>query len=89
MNLKVYSARWCSDCRVAKDFLDQHGIPYTEIDIEKDPAAAFEVEKQTGKRAIPQFVLNGEWIQPYRPRQGFLYREMRALFGVEQTPQGV
>jgi mycoredoxin len=89
MNLKVYSARWCPDCRVAKDFLDKHGIPYTEIDIEKDPAAASEVERQTGKRAIPQFVLNGEWIQPYRPRQGFLYREMRELFGIAQTPQGV
>ena len=34
------------------------------------------------KRAIPQFVLNGQWIQPYRPGQGFLHDEMSALFGV-------
>lgn len=35
-----------------------------------------------GKRAIPQFVLNGKWIQPYRPGRGFLHQEMSELFGV-------
>ena len=38
--------------------------------------------RQTGKRAIPQFVIDGEWIQPYVPRQGFKYDEMAELFGV-------
>ncbi|HEY6414572.1 MAG TPA: glutaredoxin family protein, partial [Edaphobacter sp.] len=35
-----------------------------------------------GKRAIPQFVLDGKWIQPYRPGYGFLHDEMAELFGV-------
>ena len=82
MDLKVYCAPWCSDCRVAKAFLHQHGIPYTEVNIDSDPDAAQEVIRQTGKRAIPQFVLNGRWIQPYRPRFGFLYEDMKRLFGL-------
>jgi mycoredoxin len=82
MHVVVYSATWCRDCREAKRFLQKHQIPFTEIDIEADPGAADEVIRNVGKRAIPQFVLDGKWIQPYRPGQGFLHREMAELFGV-------
>jgi mycoredoxin len=82
MELLLYSAAWCRDCREAKRFLAAHQIPYQEIDIESTPGAAAEVIANVGKRAIPQFVLNGKWIQPYRPGQGFLHDEMSALFGV-------
>lgn len=82
MELILYSAHWCRDCREAKRFLAEHSIPYREIDIEKTPGAADEVLRNVGKRAIPQFVIDGKWIQPYRPGQGFLYDEMEELFGV-------
>ena len=82
MDLLLYTAAWCRDCRAAKRFLDQHSIPYKEIDIENTPGAADELIANVGKRAIPQFVLNGKWIQPYRPGRGFLHEEMAALFGV-------
>lgn len=84
MELLVYSANWCRDCREAKRFLAKHSIPYREIDIERTPGAAEEVIAKTGKRAIPQFVLDGNWIQPYKPGQGFLHDEMAALFGVSE-----
>ena len=82
MELLLYSAGWCRDCRVAKRFLTEHSIPFQEIDIEATPGAADEVIANVGKRAIPQFVVDGKWIQPYRPGQGFLHDEMAALFGV-------
>ncbi|MGE5114559.1 MAG: glutaredoxin family protein, partial [Acidobacteriaceae bacterium] len=72
MNLVVYTSFWCPDCRVAKRFLEKHNIPYREIDIESVPGAAEEVVRRTGKRAIPQFVIDGKWVQPYRPGEGFL-----------------
>ena len=84
MELLVYSANWCRDCREAKRFLAAHQIPFTEIDIERTPGAADQVIAQIGKRAIPQFVLNGKWIQPYRPGLGFLHEEMSELFGVSE-----
>lgn len=82
MNLLLYSAEWCRDCREAKRFLEKHRISYTEIDIENTPGAADEVLAHVGKRAIPQFVIDGEWVQPYRAGQGFLYDEMAMRLGV-------
>jgi mycoredoxin len=85
MELFLYSADWCRDCREAKRFLSQHAIPYTEINIETTPGAAEQVIAHTGKRAIPQFVLDGKWIQPYKPGEGFLHDEMSDLFGVAKS----
>ena len=82
MTLTLYCARWCPDCREAKRFLTRHNLPFTEIDIESTPGAADEVVKRTGKRAIPQLVIDGEWVQPYRPGEGFLYDEMSERLGV-------
>lgn len=82
MELLVYSSSWCPDCLVAKRFLDKHKIVYTVVDIESTPGAAEEVIANTGKRAIPQFVIDGKWVQPYKPGEGFLYDEMSALLGV-------
>ena len=83
MQLTIYSAFWCPDCRTAKRFLEKHNISYKEIDIERTPGAAEEVIRNTGKRAIPQFVIDGRWVQPYRPGEGFMYEEMAELLGVE------
>jgi glutaredoxin len=85
MDITVYSAAWCRDCRVAKRFLNEHNIPFTEIDIESTPGASDLVIANVGKRAIPQFVVDGKWIQPYRPGKGFLFDEMSDLLGVTQN----
>jgi glutaredoxin len=84
MELTVYSAFWCPDCREAKRFLERHQIPFKEIDIEKNAGAAAEVIAHTGRRSIPQFVIDGDWIQPYRPGEGFLYEEMSKLLGIKE-----
>jgi len=84
MQITVYSAFWCPDCREAKRFLQRHNLPYTEIDIESTAGAAEEIIRRTGKRAVPQFVVDGEWIQPYRPGEGFLYEEMSERLGVAE-----
>ena len=84
MQVTVYSAFWCPDCREAKRFLQQHNIDFKDIDIETTPGAADEVVKRTGKRAIPQFVIDGEWVQPYRQGEGFLYDEMTKRLGIKE-----
>lgn len=83
MKLTVYTAPWCRDCYVAKRWLNQNNISYQEINIDEVPDAAAEVIRRTGKRAIPQFVINGTWVQPYVPGEGFKYQEMAELFGVQ------
>jgi glutaredoxin len=76
MKVLVYSADWCRDCRQAKQFLDSHGIEYSEINVDHDPAAAADVLRHVGKRAIPQLVIDGEWFQPYAPGRGLLFDEL-------------
>jgi mycoredoxin len=84
MDVQVYTAAWCRDCRAAKQFLDSHGIPYTEINVDEDPAASNEVIRHVGKRAIPQLVIDGEWFQPYKPGRGLLYDELEQRLGISR-----
>jgi glutaredoxin len=85
MNVKLYSASWCRDCRAAKQFLDTHGIEYTLIDVDADPVASAEVVSNVGKRSIPQLVIDGEWFQPYTPGRGLLIDELQERLGLQQA----
>ena len=81
----MYAVSWCGDCRKARDFLDDHGVEYTEINIDRDPEAAAEVIRRMGKRAIPQLVIDGEWFQPYKPGRGLLLDELCERLGIPRA----
>jgi glutaredoxin len=54
--ITMYSTQWCGDCRVAKRFLTEKRIPFDEIDIDRDSAAADRVIRWSGgRRVIPTF----------------------------------
>jgi glutaredoxin len=80
--VQVYTAAWCRDCRAAKQFLDAHGVAYTEINVDANPAASAEVMRHVGKRAVPQLVIDGEWFQPYTPGRGLLIDELFVRLGI-------
>jgi mycoredoxin len=84
MVVQVYTGAWCRDCRAAKQFLESHGIQYTEIDVDANPAASDEIFRRMGKRAIPQLVIDGEWFQPYTPGQGLLIQELERRLGISR-----
>ena len=46
--LTMYSTTWCGYCRRLKLQLDQAGLPFREIDIERDADAARFVENVNG-----------------------------------------
>src|SRR5512136_2320204 len=57
LNVTVYGAYWCPDCRRAKKFLGENFIPYNWVDIEQDQAGEqFVLQKNNGKRIIPMLV---------------------------------
>ena len=85
MKVLVYTAGWCRDCRSTKQFLETHGILYTEINVDDDPAASDEVMRHVGKRAIPQLVIDGVWFQPYTPGRGLLFDELHKRLGIPRT----
>ena len=47
-DVTMYSTTWCGYCRRLKLQLDQAGIAFDEIDIERDPEAAKFVESVNG-----------------------------------------
>jgi mycoredoxin len=55
--LTVYSTTWCGYCMRLKKMLDRESIPYTEVNIEEDEAAAALVESVNGgNQTVPTVV---------------------------------
>lgn len=57
-SVTLYSATWCGYCKKAKAYLDIHGIPYTDVDIDS-PGAMAELVKLEGGKSVP-FLVRGK-----------------------------
>ncbi|HKP86091.1 MAG TPA: glutaredoxin family protein [Blastocatellia bacterium] len=82
--IKIYTTSWSTDCDQAKEFLEDEGIFYEEIDIEKTPAAASFVEQaHGGRRIVPTFEIDGTVfsLKPFDWKK--LQKELERL-GVEE-----
>ena len=56
----LYCTSWCPNCKVARPWLEEHGVEYTEIDISADRAAAARVRQLTGgNETTPTFDIRG------------------------------
>ncbi len=56
----MYCTRWCPDCRMGRRWLEQRGIPYTEVDVNANPEAAAQVRRwANGKLVTPTYDING------------------------------
>lgn len=67
--VKVYSATWCAFCHAAKQYLDQKGVQYTDLDVESDPANGVAAVEKSGQRGIPVLDIDGDIIIGFdRPR---------------------
>jgi mycoredoxin len=59
-DVKLYITGWSGDCEQAKRFLDDEGIFYEEIDIERSASGARFVEQANGgRRIVPTFDIDG------------------------------
>lgn len=66
LDLVIFSAPWCGDCRRLDRWLASEGLAFPKVDIEADPEAAHRLERDTGKRAIPFVLVNGKrWVPGY------------------------
>jgi glutaredoxin len=62
----LYCTRWCPTCYRARAYLEQRGIPYTEIDINYDKEAARRVrEWANGNQTTPTFEIYGTVVVSY------------------------
>jgi mycoredoxin len=70
--IRVYSTRWCPDCRWTKQFLRERGILFEEINVDEDPDAEDLVLRvNDGRRKVPTLEVGGRYFacSPFDPEQ--------------------
>ena len=66
-SVTMYCRPGCIDCHLAKSFLDQRGVVYTEIDIRVDPQAEARLRRWTGGPLItPVFDIDGRIVIDFK-----------------------
>ena len=62
----VYTTEPCGFCRVAKALLTKRNVPFTEINLAKDPSGRSELVRLTGMMTFPQVVIDDKPIGGYQ-----------------------
>ena len=58
----IYSTPTCHFCQVAKDFLKEKGISYTEFDVAHDLDKRQEMIQKSGQMGVPVIFVGNEMI---------------------------
>ena len=61
-NIIIYSKANCPYCDWAKQLLDNKKAIYQEIRVDTDANQRVEMERLSGKRTVPQIIINGKAI---------------------------
>ena len=54
----IYSTPTCGYCTLAKDFLQEKGVEYKEVDVSVDQQKAQEMVEKTGQMGVPVIIIN-------------------------------
>ena len=58
----MYTTNICPYCVRAKQLLNSKGVTYTEINLNQNPDKRAEMMEITGRRSVPQIIINGEAV---------------------------
>ncbi|MBI1833922.1 MAG: glutaredoxin family protein [Candidatus Andersenbacteria bacterium] len=56
----VYTTQTCGYCKATKQYLGEHNIPYTEIDVGVDRDKAREMIEKSGQMGVPVIIITKE-----------------------------
>jgi glutaredoxin 3 len=73
----VFSTPTCPYCQIAKAWLAQNGISYTEHNVAEDREAALKMIQKTQQMGVPQIWINDEVVL------GFNEPQLKELLGIE------
>ncbi len=62
MAITIYSTPTCPYCKMAKNFLKELGLSFTDIDISASEQAAEEMVKKSGQMGVPVIEVNGKLV---------------------------
>ena len=60
--VEIYSTPTCPYCNMAKDYLKEKGVDYTEYNVADDQAKAQEMVEKSGQMGVPVIVVNGKFM---------------------------
>jgi glutaredoxin 3 len=69
MELTLYSCKWCSWCIDAKDYLNEKGYRFLEIDVSKDREAYEDMKKLSAQTYVPTFVAGDKVLANFDTNQ--------------------
>jgi glutaredoxin-like YruB-family protein len=75
--VRIYSQPTCPDCNNVKAYLDRKGVPYEDINVQKDRKAMEEMVRKYGIRVTPVIVIGD------RVMVGFNAPKLNKLLGAE------
>lgn len=58
----VYTSTHCPYCRRAEALLNEKNVSYDRINVDEDDGAREKMVALTGRRTVPQIIINGEPI---------------------------
>ena len=60
--IKIYSTNWWGSCIAAKKLLDDKGLSYEEINIDKEGMSRDDLIQLTGGYTVPQIIIDDQVI---------------------------
>ena len=60
--IKLFVKYYCGWCHEAKDYLDQLGWPYEEVEVARNPAGLQELERLSGQTMAPTAVIGDKLL---------------------------
>ena len=75
-DVKIYSTPACPFCRMTKNYLQEHKIPFTDINVAADPKAAKEMVDKSDQMGVPVIDIDGNIIV------GFDKNALKAALGI-------
>ncbi|MGC9529483.1 MAG: glutaredoxin family protein [Candidatus Bipolaricaulaceae bacterium] len=73
----VYTTPTCPWCQAAKRYLEDHGIPFQEVDVASNYEAAMDMVRRSGQQGVPVVEIDGEMVV------GFDRRRIDDLLGLD------
>ena len=61
-NILIYSTPTCPYCKMAKAYLKEHKIDFTDIDVSTNASKAQEMIDKSGQMGVPVIDIDGEII---------------------------
>lgn len=65
----IFTTPTCSFCNAAKKYLRERGVPFKDVDVSRDPAAARDMVRRSGQQGVPVLDIGGKIVVGFdRPK---------------------